>query len=231
MITIRTSTVQVQREQVTAAQWVSGLNQGRKTLEALAGSNITALDLRDCSRLLPEDYALLLEMPKLVDLKIGGFGINDKVPEYVAALPNLSGLTIEDAMISPEAFARMLETAAWKPKLAQLILSRNTTLFDDAILPVRHLPKLKRLTVNGMMVTGRFLAQLAENEDARPKLETLSLQKSLLTVDGAQALSRYRELKSLDLSGVAVTDELAEILATLDWPETIILTENRISEN
>ncbi|MCL2623910.1 MAG: hypothetical protein FWD31_09625 [Planctomycetaceae bacterium] len=204
---------------------------GRTTLETLAGlSNITALDLRDCSRLVPEDYALLADMPQLVDLKIGGFGINDAVLKYVAPLPNLTGLTVEDAMISPDGFARMLETAAWKSKLTQLVLSRNSMLFDDGLLPIHHLPKLKRLTVNGMMVTGRFLAPPANDESRLPPLEALALRKSLLTGEGAMTLRKYRELKSLDLSGVAMTEELVEIIATLDTLETLNLSECRLTD-
>ena len=204
---------------------------GRETLETLADSpGITALDLRDCSRLTPEDYALFAGMPQLIDLKIGGFGINDKVLEHISQLPNLTGLTVEDAMISPDAFARILETAAWKNKLTQLVLGRNTLLFDAGLSPIQNLPKLKRLTINGMMVTGTFLERLAENESTRPQLEMLSLRKTLLTVDGAKALQHYRELKSLDLSGVAMTEVLVEIIATLDTLETLNLSECRLTD-
>ena len=207
------------------------MNISHATLEALAGSSsITALDLRDCSRLAPEDYALLAGMPQLVDLKIGGFGINDVVLERISQLPNLAGLTVDDAMISPGGFVRMLETSAWKNKLTMLVLNRNTMLFDAGLSPIQNLPKLKRLTINGMMVTGTFLEKLAEDESTRPKLETLSLRKTLLTVDGAKALQHYRELKSLDLSGVAMTEELVESIVTLDTLETLNLTECRLTD-
>ncbi len=207
------------------------MNLGRETLEALARSQtVTALDVRDCSRLTPEDYALIAGMTQLTDLKIGGFAVSDKTLESVSQLPNLAGLTLEDTMVSPEAFANMLETARWKEKLAQLVLSRDMTLFDDALPPIQKLPKLKRLAVNGMMVTGAFLEKLAENESVRPKLETLSLRMSLLNVDGAKALQKYRELKSLDLSGVAMTLELAEIVATLDTLETLNLSDCRLTD-
>jgi hypothetical protein len=207
------------------------MNVGREILETLAHSRtISALDVRDCSRLTPEDFALVAGMTQLVDLKIGGFGINDKVLEYVAQLPNLTGLTIEDAMISPDAFAKMMETAAWQSKLVLLVLSRNMTLFDAGLLSIQNLPKLKRLTVNGMMVTGAFLEKLAENENTRPKLDTLSLRKTFLTAQGVMALKKYRELKSLDISGVAMTDELVEMIVMLDTLETLNLSECRLTD-
>ena len=199
------------------------MNLGRKTLEVLSASpsRITALDLRDCSRLAPEDYALLRAMPQLTDLKIGGFGINDVVLESVGTLPNLTGLTIEDAMITPGAFSSLLETAAWRTKLTQLVLSRNMTLPDNSLLAIQHLPNLKRLTTNDMTITGRFLISLAENEESRPRLETLSLQKTLLSADSVKALLKYRELKSLNLTGVALSEEMNEALAALDGVEVI----------
>jgi Leucine-rich repeat (LRR) protein len=207
------------------------MNISHATLETLVRSpSITALDLRDCSRLMPDNYAVVEKMPQLTDLKIGGFGINDTVLEHVSQLPNLTGLTVEDAMISPDGFAKMLETATWKNKLTLLVLSRDTMLFDAGLSPIQNLPKLKRLTVNGMMVTGTFLEKLAEDESTRPKLETLSLRKALLTVDGAKALRHYHELKSLDLSGVAMTEELVEIIATLDTLETLNLSECRLTD-
>ena len=208
------------------------MNVGRETLESLSHSqSIVALDLRDCSRITQEDYALLMvgRLTQLTDLKIGGFTINDSVLEFVAKMPKLIGLTIEDAMISPDAFAKMLETSVWKTQLRQLVLSRNTTLFDVGLSPIQYLPKLKYLTVNGMMVTGTFLTQLAENESARPHLETLALQKSFLTVDGAKALQKFTELKSLDLSGIAMTEELVEIIVTLGTLETLNLSECRLT--
>ena len=207
------------------------MNIGCRTIETIGHSRtVTALDLRDCSRLAPEDYALITKMRQLTDLKIGGFNVNDHVLETVSQLPHLTGLTIEDAMISPEAFARMLETAAWKNSLIQLVLSRDAMLFDDGLLSIRNLPKLKRLTVCGMMVTGTFLEKTAQNENDRLKLETLSLRMSLLTPEGAAALQKYRELKSLDLSGVAMTGELAEIIATLGTLESLNLSGCRLTD-
>ena len=207
------------------------MNIGRPTLEILSRSQtISAFDLRDCSRLTAEDYALILNMRQLTDLKIGGFSINDPILETVTQLPNLTGLTIEDAMISPEAFAKMLENAAWRDKLTQLVLSRDMALFDAGLLPIRHLPKLRRLTVCGMMVTGIFLEELTSDKTLRPKLKTLSLRMSLLTPDGAGALKHYHELKSLDLSGVAMTEELTKIIATLDTLESLDLSGCRLTD-
>jgi hypothetical protein len=186
---------------------------------------ITALDLRQCSRLLPEDYSLLTRMTQLTDLKIAGFSIDDSVLETVVQLPKLSGLTVEDAMISPEGLAKITANSTITEKLTSLILARNTAIFDTGLESLKNLHRLKRLSVNGMMITGEFLAILAVEESKRPKLETLSLEKSLLTPEGAAALKHFRELKSLNLTGTVLSQEIAEIIAALETPEILNLSE------
>jgi hypothetical protein len=202
------------------------MNLTRQGLEKIVESKkITALDLRQCSRLTPEDYSLLIKMSQLTDLKIAGFSVDDSVLEIVSQLPELNGLTVEDAMISPEGFAQMTASPTITEKLSILVLARNTTLFDAGLEPLKNIHRLKRLSVNGMMITGEFLALLAVDESKRPKLETLSLEKSLLTTEGAAALKHFRELKSLNLAGTVLSQELAEIIAALETPEIINLSD------
>ncbi|MDR2706710.1 MAG: hypothetical protein LBC02_13095 [Planctomycetaceae bacterium] len=202
------------------------MNLTRQGLEKIVESKkITALDLRQCSRLMPEDYLLLANMPQLTDLKIAGFSVNDFVLETVSQLPELTGLTVEDAMISPEGFAKMTTNPTIAEKLTLLVLARNTTLFDAGLEPLKNIHRLKRLSVNGMMITGEFLAVLAAEESKRPKLEMLSLEKSLLTPEGAAALKHFKELKSLNLAGTVLSQELVEIIAALETPKIINLSD------
>ncbi|MDR0329055.1 MAG: hypothetical protein LBI05_12260 [Planctomycetaceae bacterium] len=197
---------------------------GESLAEIALSEILAALDLRNCSRLRAEDYACLTSMPKLIDLKIGGFGVTDDVLAKIAPLPLLRGLTIDDAIITPEGFATWTSNFASADKLETLVLSRNSALFDPALLPIKNFPKLKRLTVNGMMVTGSFLEQLAEDETTRPKLQRLSLRKAFLSEEGLTALKKYPELRILDLSGVAITAELVEIILSLDRLEELDVT-------
>ncbi|MDR1140933.1 MAG: hypothetical protein LBL62_04510 [Planctomycetaceae bacterium] len=202
------------------------MNLTRQGLEKVVVSKkITALDLRQCSELKTEDYLLLLQMSSLSDLKIAGFSIDDSVLETVAQLPKLTGLTLEDTIISPEGFAKMTAQQNITENLTSLILARNSMLFDAGLEPLKNLRHLKRLSVNTMMVTGEFLNTLASEESKRPKLENLSLEKSLLNPEGAAALKHFRELKSLNLTGVALSQELADIITALETPETINLSD------
>ncbi|MDR0705507.1 MAG: hypothetical protein LBF88_11040 [Planctomycetaceae bacterium] len=202
------------------------MNLTRQGLEKIVESDtIAALDLRQCSLLTPEDYSLLLKTSQLTDLKIAGFSVDDSVLETASQLPELTGLTVEDAMISAEGFAKMTASPTITEKLASLVLARNTLLLDTGLEPLKNIHRLKRLSINGMMITGEFLRLLAAEESKRPKLETLSLEKSLLTPEGADALKHFRELKSLNLAGTVLSQELAEIIAALETPEIVNLSD------
>ncbi|MDR1384150.1 MAG: hypothetical protein LBJ67_09935 [Planctomycetaceae bacterium] len=202
------------------------MNLTRQGLEKIIKSQtITALDLRQCSALTAQDYTLLAKMPQLSDLKIGGFAVEDSVLETVTQLSKLTGLTIEDAMISSDGFAKIAANQNWTQNITLLVLARDTMLFDAGLEPLKNFPKLKRLSINGMMITGEFLAVLAVEESKRPKLETLSLQRSLLTPEGVAALKNYRELKSLDLTGVTMTQDVAKTITALETLETLNLSD------
>lgn len=188
---------------------------------------LRAVDLRNCGRLTASDYDELKRLPKLSDLKIGGFAVNDAVLETIVTLDGLTALTIDDSLISPDAWKTFSSVFRSRDKLETLALNRCPALFDDALKTLKEFPKLKRLTLGGMMITGSFLDALAEDELKRPKLHRLDLRKSLLTVDGANALKKYPELRYLDLSGTALTPDLAEVLGTLAFLETIDITDSQ----
>jgi len=197
-----------------------------ESLAAIAKSEtLVALDVRHCSRLAVNDYACLSLMPKLADLKIGGFGINDNVLAVITSLRFLRGLTIDDALITPEGFEEFATNSASADKLETLVFSRNTAIFDDALVSIKKFSKLNRLTVDGLMVTGTFLEILAEDESVRPKLQRLSMRKAFLSEEGAVALKKYPELRILDLSGVILTTELLDIIVSLQQLEELDVTD------
>jgi hypothetical protein len=182
---------------------------------------LAALDVRNCSRLTASDYRCLTSMPRLADLKIGGFGITDDVLMEIAPCRSLRGLTVDDALITPTGLEKFTANFTSAEKLETLVFSRNSALFDDSLVSLKKFPNLKRLTVNGMMITGSFLEHIAEDEGTRPKLQRLSLRKAFLSEEGAAALKKYPELRILDLSGVALTPELIEIIVSLNFLEEL----------
>ena len=192
---------------------------------------LAALDVRHCGRLTADDYRCLYSMPKLVDLKIGGFAVTDDVLREIAPLRFLRGLTIDDALITPEGLEKFATDSASADKLETLVLSRNSALFDHSLFSLKEFPNLKRLTVNGMMVTGSFLELLADEETTRPKLHRLSLRRTFLSQEGMTALKRYPELRILDLSGVALMPEWIDTVVTLNLLEELDVTECGLSED
>jgi len=203
---------------------------GAALAEIAKSEVLTALDVRNCGRLTAGDYRSLAAMPRLADLKIGGFGVTDEVLSVIVSLRFLRGLTIDDALITTGGFETFVTHFASADTLETLVLSRNSALFDNALRPLKKFPNLKRLTVNGMMVTGSFLGHLAEEEATRPKLHRLSLRRAFVSAEGMTALKKYPELRILDLSGAALTPEMAVILATLTHLEELDITDTGIDQ-
>jgi len=203
----------------------------RPILEKIAESpGLTALDLRFCSNLTKDDYALLGVMKQLTDLKIGGFAVDDSVLEIMPTLQNLRGLSIEGSSISGNGLAELASHEAWAAQLELLVLNRNTAVYDAGLASLCSFHGLKRLTVSDMMVNGDFLQALAETESIRTQLETLSLPKTYLTAENAGILTRFPNLKKLDLSHNLITPDLLETIAGLDALESLNLTGCRLEE-
>ena len=201
------------------------MNVSRTALEAVADSEtLAALDLRHCSRFVADDYRLLAGMPRLTDLKIGGFAVGDDVLSVLPTFSRLKGLTIEETMVTPDGFAAMAHSGDWTTRLELLVLGRNAALTDASLHALRAFPKLKRLSVRYMMVTGSFLEELATDAAKRPKLESLSLAGTLTTDETIRALRAYRELKRLDLSAVPLDSSTLPLLAALESLEELDLS-------
>lgn len=192
---------------------------------------LESLDVRFNARLTADGFKPVSETKNISELKIGGFGVNDETLETLVPLAALTSLTVDGSMISAEGFAEFSKRFASAGKLETLVLNRNMTLLDDALISLERFPKLKRLTVCDMMCTGGFLARLAENENSRPRLEYLSLRKTLLTAEAAETLEKFLELRRLNLSGIALTSELAESVAKIPSLKELDITDCLPDEN
>ncbi|GHT44188.1 hypothetical protein FACS189454_00920 [Planctomycetales bacterium] len=202
-----------------------------KTFASLSElKELAALDLRNCSGLTIENYQTLNTLPKLIDLKIGGFSVNDDVLKTVKTIPRLTGLTIDDSLITPETFTDYVARSPSAKTIQTLVLNRVSTLLDDNLTALRELPNLNRLTVCDLMVTGEFLGELAADENKRPKLKTLSLRKTLLTSEGAAFLVKYKELTTLDLSFTNFDGDIAKAVIQLPALTSLNLQGCQISD-
>ena len=168
-------------------------------------TTLVVLDVRNCSQLIPDDYKHILRLPRLVDLKIGGFAVNDECLEIVAKIPALRALTLDNSLVSAQGLEKFIADSPSASTLETLVLNRNMSLTDDALLALGNLPQLRRLLISDSMITGTFLERLAEDEQKRPKFNDLSLRKTLLSEERLVVLTKYPELRSLQISGVALS--------------------------
>jgi hypothetical protein len=204
-----------------------------ESLAAMAkwSASLVALDVRLCGRLSAGDYRYLVSMPKLADLKIGGFAVTDDVLTAIAPLPSLRGLTIDDALFTKDGFEKFAANFASAEKLETLVLQRNMAVSDDALLVLGNLPRLRRLILGDAMVTGAFLSRLAEEGQSRPKLGELSLRKTFLTEEAIQSLEKYPELRSLQISGTVLSRKGVETLLSLSGLERLDLTDSFLDDD
>ena len=190
-----------------------------------AATALTVLDVRNCAQLVPDDYKHILRQPQLVDLKIGGFAVNDQCLEIIAELAALKALTLEDSMVSAKGFEKFVSGSLSAGTLETLVLNRNMAITDDALLALGNLPRLRRLILTDAMITGVFLERLAEDEQKRPKFSDLALRKTFLAEEKLAVLKRYPELRSIQVSGIALSVQGIEVLLSLAQLERLDLTD------
>ena len=181
---------------------------------------LSMLDLRMCHNIRADDLAALVAAPSLKELKLGGYAVDDSLLSAAARLPHLRSLTIEDAPVGNEG---LLQLAAG-PSAAQiesLVFTRCSGLTDDVCQQLRSFPRLQRLVLRDVPVTGSFLHQLP----SRDRLQRLSLSQTYLTADALDALVLCRDLRRLDLSGTLLNLEMTQKLARLESLEYLDLSD------
>ena len=186
-------------------------------------TRLVAFDVRNCAQLLPDDYKHLLRLPNLIDLKIGGFAVNDQCLEIVALLPDIQALTIDDSLISSGGFVKFVADSLSANTLETLVLNRNMALSDDALVAIANFPQLRRLILGEAMTTGAFLERLATDEQKRPKFNDIALRKTFLTEEAVLSLQVYQELQSLQISGSTLSRKGIETLLSFTQLERLDL--------
>lgn len=207
------------------------LSVGGAGLETVAAlTSLRALDLRGCNQLGTDDYQCLAKMTALTDLKIGGASINADVLRTVATLPNLTGLTVEDATVTAEIWDEMFANPNWLDNMTNLAFARMYSVSDRVLEKMSGFKKLKTLSVRAVPVRGTFVANLPPDSPLFVTLQTLGMTKNYATADEILELKRFPNLKKLDFSNTPMTMEKIEALSTLEYLDTLILTECQLTD-
>jgi len=201
---------------------------GLETVSSL--SSLRALDLRGCNQLHSEDYLFLAGMTVLTDLKIGGASVNTEVLRMIASLPNLTGLTVEDAVVPAEVWEELFANPQWAENMTSLAFARMYTINDRVLEKLSGFKKLKTLSLRALPVRGSFVSNLAPDSPLFTNLHTLGMTKNYAMADEILQLKRFKNLKKLDFSATLMTLEKIEALCTLDQIEVLVLTDCQLTD-
>jgi hypothetical protein len=207
------------------------LSIGGPGLESVSElSSLRALDLRGCNQLHAEDYQHLTKMAALADLKIGGASINADVLRAIATLPNLTGLTVEDATVTADVWDELFSNPRWSENMTSLAFARMYSVTDHILEKLANFKKLKSLSLRAVPVRGSFVRNLSPDSPLFVNIQTLGMTKNYATPEEIRQLKQFRNLKKLDFSATPMTLEKIEAIGTLDQIVALILTECQLTD-
>ena len=207
------------------------LSIGSPGLESVTAlSSLRAFDLRGCNLLNAEDYCLLTKMTALTDLKIGGASINADVLRTVATLPNLTGITVEDATVTADIWGELFAHPRWSENMTSLAFARMYSVNDRVLEKLANFKKLKSLSLRAVPVRGSFVKTLPADSPLFANLQTLGMTKNYATPEEILQLKQFRNLKKLDFSATPMTLEKIEALSTLDQVEILLLKDCQLTD-
>jgi len=162
--------------------------------------HLKRLNLRG-TKITDSTLEILEGVPSLEWLDIGWAQITDTGLDHLSSLNNLRALTMGGNKLTSAA----LQVLRQLPQLEYLDISGtqrtdsglwSMLLTDDGVQAIASVTELRELRLGGTSITGRGIAMLK----ALSKLERLNLQGcKRLGDDTAEALSGFRQLRTLDL--------------------------------
>jgi Leucine-rich repeat (LRR) protein len=178
-----------------AVQFINCDELNGEDIALLSGiPRLTCVDLR-LSRVEPDVLLAVAQLPELKDLNLSTTRITDNELPLLAAAPCLTRLRLNYTNVTIEGlecFARSLPRPVYFDLAPSQIRPKDVARLGK--LPV------KRLYLSDTKATDSWV------ENLPPGLERLSLARTHVTDAGLAFISKLKKLKSLDLSGIRVTD-------------------------
>ncbi len=187
-------------------------------VESLRGvERMRSLDVRSCGQLTTADFAQLVSLPGLAELKVGGPAVTDQVLAILAQHPALTSLSVDDAQITPACLQQLSGSPELAGRLRALSFARCFGVTDESLTALRRFPALETLALREIMLAGSFLQFLLDDADQPLPLRTLTVTNAFFTDESLVPLpSLCPELTCLDLSGnQGVTNAALDVLRQL----------------
>ena len=187
-------------------------------VESLRGvERMRSLDVRSCGQLTTADFAQLVSLPGLAELKVGGPAVTDQVLAILAQHPALTSLSVDDAQITPACLQQLSGSPELAGRLRSLSFARCFGVTDESLTALRRFPALETLALREIMLAGSFLQFLLDDADQPLPLRTLTVTNAFFTDESLVPLpSLCPELTCLDLSGnQGVTNAALDVLRQL----------------
>lgn len=178
------------------------------------------LDLRGCPGVGVEVLTQICALPRLSDLRIRGYAINDACMEAVAKCRNLSAFTLEEAAVTGKGLALL----AGLP-LESLTLYKCFTVREEDLAVLAEFPQLSRLSLRDMPLRGDFLRHLNASQ-----LTELRLYQTMVGDGSAEHLRHLKTLRRLDLSKTLVGDAGLKAAAELPALRELLLAETMVTD-
>ncbi|MHB8897924.1 MAG: leucine-rich repeat domain-containing protein [Thermoguttaceae bacterium] len=176
---------------------LSGTGLGRLA----ACPRLRSLDLRNSGRLQPADFVELTKFPSLVEVKLGGPAVNDRLASILIKLPRVESIAVEDAEITP-AFLEELAAGPAAARIRWLAFARCFGVTDKALETLGGFRNLENLALRDIMVTGAFLESLGKAGGPPLPWKSLVLTNGFLNDEAVELLPRLAPgLRQLDLRG------------------------------
>lgn len=202
-------------------------------VESLRGvEQMRSLDVRSCGQLTTADFAQLVSLPGLAELKVGGPAVTDQVLAILAQHPTLTSLSVDDAQITPACLQQLSGSPELAGRLRALSFARCFGVTDESLTALRRFPALETLALREIMLTGSFLQFLLDDADQPLPLRTLTVTNAFLTDESLTPLPGLcPELARLDLSGnQGVTNAALDVLRQLPSLREVKLDDTGVTQ-
>ena len=187
-----------------------------------ASFQLDGIDLGGTKHFTHDDFRCLAGVRRLRTLTLSDPAwLLDADQTMVDSLKGLEELTLAGRFTGENDLGRLADL----PRLKRLVL-HSLDISGEALAPLRDCQQLRSLDFSGTPLTDESLPLLAR----LGQLEELEVGQSPITDDGLAHLAGCQSLRRLVLSGTQVTDQGLEHLAKMSKLETVDLSGTRISD-